>query len=40
MKEYEVEQELKKDDDIVWKQDGITYINKRIYILNNKKIRK
>ena len=40
MKEYKVEQELKKEDGLAWKQDGITYLDGRIYIPNNRKIKK
>ena len=39
IKEHEVEQELKKGDGLTWKQDGITYMNKQIYIPNNRKIK-
>ena len=39
MKEHEVGQEFKKDDGIAWEQDRITYIDRKIYISNNKKIR-
>jgi len=28
MKEYKVEQELKKGDDLAWDQDGITYLDR------------
>jgi len=38
MKKHEMEQELKKEDGLTWEQDGITYMNRQIYILNNKKI--
>ena len=34
-----MEQELKKGDGLTWKQDGITYMNKQIYIPNNRKIK-
>ena len=34
-----MEQELKKDNGIAWEQDGVTYINGRIYILNNRKLK-
>jgi len=27
MKEHEVEQELKKEDSLAWKQEGITYLD-------------
>jgi len=39
MKEHEVEQELKKGDSLAWKQEGITYLDRWIYILNNRKIK-
>jgi len=39
MKDYEVEQELNKEDGLAWKQDGITYLDGRIYIPNNRKIK-
>ena len=39
IREHKVEQELKKGDSLTWEQDGITYIDKQIYILNNKKIK-
>jgi len=39
MKKHEVEQELKKRKDLAWEQDGITYMNGWIYILNNRKIK-
>ena len=38
-KEHEVEQELKKKNSLAWEQDKITYIDRQIYIPNNKKIR-
>jgi len=34
-----VKQELKKEDGLAWEQDGITYLNGRIYIPNNRKIK-
>jgi len=33
-------QVLEKDDGLSWEQDGIVYMEKRIYILNNKKLKK
>jgi len=39
-KEHEVEQELKKNDGTAWKQNRITYVDGRIYIPNNKKLKK
>ena len=38
-KEHEVEQELKKEDGLAWEQDGITYLDRQIYIPNNRKIK-
>ena len=38
-KEQEVQQALKKEDGLTWEQDGIAYIEGRIYIPNNKKLR-
>ena len=39
-REQEVQQALKKEDGLAWEQDGIIYIEERIYISNNKKLRK
>jgi len=39
MKEHEIEQKLKKNNGISWEQDGITYMDRRIYVPNNKKIK-
>jgi len=30
---------LKKKNGIAWEQDGITYVDRRIYVPNNKKIK-
>jgi len=30
--------ELEKNDSQAWEEDGIVYVKKRIYILNNQKI--
>jgi len=30
---------LKKNNSIAWEQDGITYVNGKIYVPNNKKIK-
>ena len=38
-REHEVEQELKKENNLTWEQDGIIYMDRQIYIPNNKKIR-
>ena len=35
MKEQEVCKELKKEDDQSWEEDGIVYMNGRIYVPNN-----
>ena len=37
--EHEVVKELDKQDGQAWEDNGIVYVNGRIYILNNKKIR-
>jgi len=37
MKKHEVEQELKKNNRTAWKDDGIVYVDRQIYIPNNKK---
>ena len=34
-----MQQALKKEDGITWEQDGNIYIEGRIYIPNNKKLR-
>ena len=39
-KEQEVIQVLEKDDGLLWEEDEIVYLEGRIYILNNKKIKK
>ena len=38
-REQEVVQALEKDDRLLWEQDGIIYMEERIYILNNKKLK-
>ena len=38
-RKQEVVQALKKKDELIWKEDGIVYMEGRIYILNNKKTR-
>ena len=35
MKEHEVIKELEKEDGQSWKEDGIVYMNGRIYVPNN-----
>jgi len=39
-REQEVVQVLEKDNGLSWEQDGIMYMEGRIYILNNKKLKK
>ena len=34
-----MQQALKKEDGLTWEQDGITYMEGQIYILNNRKLR-
>ena len=38
-REQEVQKELKKNDGQTWKDNGTVYIEGRIYVLNNQKIR-
>ena len=38
-REKEVIQALKKEDGLTWKEDGVVYMEGRIYVLNNKKIK-
>jgi len=38
-REKEVVQALKKEDGLTWEEDGMVYMEGRIYIPNNKKIR-
>ena len=38
-REQEVEQELKKENGLVWEQDGIIYIEEQIYIPNNRNLK-
>ena len=40
IREQEVQQALKKEDELVWEQDGIAYIEEQIYIPNNQKLKK
>ena len=35
----EVIQALKKEDSLTWEEDGVVYIEERIYVPNSKKIR-
>jgi len=30
---------LKKEDGLTWEEDGVVYVERRIYISNNRKIR-
>ena len=39
MKEHEMEQELKKGDGLAWEQNRIIYMDRQIYIPNNRKIK-
>jgi len=39
IREHEVDQVLKKENSLAWKQDGIIYIEGQIYIPNNRKIK-
>ena len=38
-REKEVVQALKKEDSLTWKEDGVVYMEERIYVLNNRKIK-
>jgi len=40
MREKEVVQALEKEDGLTWEEDGVVYIEGRIYVPNNKKIKK
>jgi len=40
MREKEVVQALKKEDSLTWEEDGVVYMEGRIYVLNNRKIKK
>ena len=37
-REHKVDQALKREDELIWKQDGIVYMERWIYIPNNKKL--
>ena len=39
-REKEVTQALEKKDGLAWEEDGMTYMEGRIYVLNNRKLRK
>ena len=38
-REKKVFQALKKEDGLIWEEDGVVYMEGRIYVLNSKKIR-
>jgi len=38
-REQEVVQALKKENGLTWEEDGIVYIEGRVYVPNNKKTR-
>jgi len=38
-RKQEIVQALKKEDEVTWEEDGIVYIEGRVYISNNKKTR-
>ena len=39
-REKEVVQALEKQDELIWEEDGVMYIKEKIYVPNNKKIKK
>jgi len=39
-REKEMVQALKKEDGLTWEEDRVVYMEGRVYVLNNKKIRK
>jgi len=39
MREKEVVQALKKEDGLTWEKDGVVYMEGRIYVPNNRKIK-
>jgi len=39
-REKEIQQALKKKDGLSWEQDGIAYMEERIYVPNNKRLKK
>ena len=39
IREKEVVQVLEKQDGLTWEENGVVYMEGRIYVLNNKKIR-
>ena len=40
IREKEITQALEKKDGLVWEEDGMAYMKERIYVPNNKKLRK
>ena len=38
-RENKVMQALKKEDGLTWEEDGVVYMDERIYVLNNKRIK-
>ena len=38
IREHEVVQELKKENSLAWEENGIIYMDRQIYIPNNKKL--
>ena len=38
-REHKVDQVLKREDGLIWEQDRIIYIEGRIYIPNNKRLK-
>jgi len=39
-REKKVVQALKKENSLTWEEDGVVYMEGRIYVLNNRKIKK
>jgi len=39
-REKEVVQALEKEDSLIWEEDGVVYMEGRIYVPNNRKIKK
>jgi len=40
IREKEVVQALKKENSLTWEEDGVVYMEGRVYVLNNRKIKK
>ena len=40
MREKEVTQALEKNDRLTWEEDGVAYMEGRVYVPNNKDIKK